>query len=310
MRADPFDEFANRRGLIALGLEFRDDLEPAPAFRFLRALRAMRRPGRAVAQIGVAEFEQRLQRFHRRRRAGHAARMRIGGGVDNSPAALRRARPASPSARGSAAPRDARRADGRRAWRPWRASSGERAWRVSAWRQYGGKRARGEGGPPGPSLSPRLSPNFSKFRGVFSKDFQAFRWREFTISRCCKGKKENSLSANFYGADGSDGEGDAVFVPRIPIFRKEMSKPALPSPCGREDGKGRRRRDKCNAQSPLRANQVLAGLLRTIERYIEISPRNIRDHVMPLSPSDSADPLDFDERHRLGLRRQQFLAVG
>ena len=84
---DSLDQFVDRVRLVALGLEFRGDLEPPTAFRLVRPRRPVRRPRRPVADVGVAEFEQRLQRFGRRGRAGQAARMRLG---DRREARLRR----------------------------------------------------------------------------------------------------------------------------------------------------------------------------------------------------------------------------
>ena len=76
--ADPLDELADRLRLVALGVVFRNHLEPSSALGLRRPLRPVRRPRRPLAQIRIAEFEQRLQRFDRRRRAGHAARVRVG----------------------------------------------------------------------------------------------------------------------------------------------------------------------------------------------------------------------------------------
>ena len=77
VRRDALDELPDRLGLVALGLEFRHHLEGAPALGLSRPHRTVRTPRRPVAQIGVAELQQLLERIDRRRRARHAARMQI-----------------------------------------------------------------------------------------------------------------------------------------------------------------------------------------------------------------------------------------
>ena len=58
LRLQTFDQFVDGVGLVALGGIFRDQLEADAAFRFFRPRRAMRNPGRGVAQIGIAFFQQ------------------------------------------------------------------------------------------------------------------------------------------------------------------------------------------------------------------------------------------------------------
>ena len=78
MSPNALDQFLDRLRLIALRLEFGHDAEPPPAFGFVRPRRPMRRPRRALADIGIATVEQFLQQFCARRRAGEAARMAFG----------------------------------------------------------------------------------------------------------------------------------------------------------------------------------------------------------------------------------------
>ena len=78
MSPNALDQFLDRLRLVALRLEFGHDAEPPPAFGFVRPRRPMRRPRRALADIGIAAVEQFLQRFCARRRAGEAARMAFG----------------------------------------------------------------------------------------------------------------------------------------------------------------------------------------------------------------------------------------
>src|SRR5262249_45823057 len=74
---DPGDKLVDRTRLDAFRLVVGDDLATDAALRLLRPRRAMRNPGRPVADVWVAEFEQALERFNRRRRAAHAARMKV-----------------------------------------------------------------------------------------------------------------------------------------------------------------------------------------------------------------------------------------
>ena len=70
VRLDALDQFGDRLRLVALRLVFRDDAERPAAFRLLRPRRAVRRPWRPVADIGIAELEKRIQRLDRGGRAG------------------------------------------------------------------------------------------------------------------------------------------------------------------------------------------------------------------------------------------------
>ncbi len=78
VRRDALDQLLNRRRLVALGLVVGDDAEGAPALRLVRPRRPVRRPRRAVADVGVTLLEQRLQRFDGGGRAGEAAGMIVG----------------------------------------------------------------------------------------------------------------------------------------------------------------------------------------------------------------------------------------
>ncbi len=73
----PLDQLRDRLRLVALGLEFRDHPQPPPALRLFRPGRPVRRPRRPLANVGVALFEQDLERIDGRRRAGHAARVAV-----------------------------------------------------------------------------------------------------------------------------------------------------------------------------------------------------------------------------------------
>ena len=69
LRGDAGDELGDGGRLVAFRLVIRHELERAPAFRLFRPRRAMRRPRRLRAQVGVARLQQRLQRFDGRRGA-------------------------------------------------------------------------------------------------------------------------------------------------------------------------------------------------------------------------------------------------
>ena len=75
LRLHPLDQLPDRLRLVALGLELRHDLERPSAFRLRRPLGPVRRPGRAIAQVGVAALQQLLERFDGGARARHAARV-------------------------------------------------------------------------------------------------------------------------------------------------------------------------------------------------------------------------------------------
>ena len=71
------DQFLDRLRLVAFGVVVGDDAEASSALGFVRARRPVRRPGRPVADIRIAEFEQGLQRIDRGRGPGHSARMAL-----------------------------------------------------------------------------------------------------------------------------------------------------------------------------------------------------------------------------------------
>ena len=82
------DELGNGGGLVALGLVLAHELEADAALALVRARRAVRRPGDALLDVGVAGDEQRLQALRRGGGAGHpvgvgdrlALRRRLGRG--------------------------------------------------------------------------------------------------------------------------------------------------------------------------------------------------------------------------------------
>ncbi len=65
LRVDAGDELRDRRRLVALRLEIRNDLQRDAALGLLRARRAMRHPG-LVAELRPARLDQRRQRLDRR----------------------------------------------------------------------------------------------------------------------------------------------------------------------------------------------------------------------------------------------------
>ena len=73
---DALDQLEDGGGLVALGLELGDEVEMDAALGLVGAGRAVRRPGDAGPDVGVAGDEQGLQALRRRRRAGHAIGVR------------------------------------------------------------------------------------------------------------------------------------------------------------------------------------------------------------------------------------------
>src|SRR6202011_512692 len=69
---DDGDQFGDRLGLVALGLEVGLDDEAVAALGLLRPRRTVRRP-RPVGELAPAFAQQPVERARRLRRAGHAA---------------------------------------------------------------------------------------------------------------------------------------------------------------------------------------------------------------------------------------------